>query len=152
MARSQKRPFLFCDLGFTLVEILVTLGIFGILAAIALPTWSTLFPAYQLNSAARQVTTELHLARNRAMANYRRVRVVFTATTYNVEREQNPGAFDYVVISGPKGLPSGITAAADATPVFQTRGDASGANITLTNSKGETKKVAISSAGRVEIP
>jgi len=154
MFRRRRRSFLlFCCDGFTLLEILVSIAIFSVLAAIAVPMWGTLVPGYQLNSAARQVATEFQSARNRAMSNYRRVRVVFvTATTYNVEREQNPGAADYVLISGPKGLPSGITAVSDATPVFQTRGDASpGAIITLTNSKGETKKVATSPVGRVEI-
>ncbi len=141
--------------GFTLVEILVTIAIFAILAAIAIPNWGTLVPGFRLNSAARQVATEQQAARNRAMAQYRRIKVVFdTATTYSVEREENPGVGDYAVISGPKSLPSGITATFDGTPVFQTRGNidpAATITITLTNSKGATTRVVVSSTGLVDI-
>jgi len=139
----QGQSNVFSCSGFTLLEIIVTLAIFSILVAIAVPIWSTLVPGYRLNSAAR----------NRAMAQYRRFRVVFdSATTYKVERENTPGAADYVLFSGPKNLPPAITAAANNTPVFQSRGDASpAANVTLTNTKGETKVIAVSSVGRVEI-
>jgi len=149
----QGQSNVFSCSGFTLLEIIVTLAIFSILVAIAVPIWSTLVPGYRLNSAARQVTTEFQSARNRAMAQYRRFRVVFdSATTYKVERENTPGAADYVLFSGPKNLPPAITAAANNTPVFQSRGDASpAANVTLTNTKGETKVIAVSSVGRVEI-
>ena len=152
-ATGQEQSKVFSYSGFTLLEIIVTLAIFSILFAKAVPIWSTLVPGYQLNSAARQVATEFQSARNRAMAQYRRFRVVFDSTsTYKIERENTPGAADYVLFSGPKSLPSSITAAANNTPVFQTRGDASpAANVTLTNSKGETKVIAVSSTGKVEI-
>ena len=139
--------------GFTLLDIIATVAIFSILVAIAVPTWGNLLPGYQLNSAARQVATEFQSARNRAMAQYRRFRLIFdSASTYRVERENTPGAADYALFSGPKNLPSGIIAATNNTPIFQTRGDASPTgSITLTNSKGETKAITVSSTGRVEI-
>ena len=131
----------------------MAIAIFSVLIGTAVPIWGTLVPGYRLNSAARQVATEFQSARNRAMAQYRRFRIVFdSATAYKVERENTPGAADYVLFSGPKSLPQGITATGNNTPVFQSRGDASpAANITLTNIKGETRVVAVSSAGRVEI-
>ncbi|MFQ5849168.1 MAG: GspH/FimT family pseudopilin [Candidatus Binatia bacterium] len=139
--------------GFTLLHVLVAIAILSTLAAIAVPNWGTLLPGYRLNSAARQVATELQSARNRAMAEYRRFKVVFdTATTFTVQREQTPGLEDYAVSSGPKSLPSGITAAFTGTPVFQPRGDASQAvTITLTNSKGDTRQAVVSLTGRVDI-
>ena len=151
--RQNKLPFLISNCGFTLVELLATLTIFSILVVMAVPIWGTLLPGYRLNAAARQVATEFQSARNRAMGQYRRFRMVFdSATTYRVERENTPGAADYALFSGPKSLPSGITATSNNTPIFQTRGDASPTgSITLTNSKGETKAITVSSTGRVEI-
>jgi prepilin-type N-terminal cleavage/methylation domain-containing protein len=148
----QRRHTFLCDCGLTLIEILLTATVFTILLSIAIPNWSTLFAGYQLNSAAQQVSTDLQSARNRAMAQYRKYRVVpVTSTTYRVEREQTPGG-SYVVFTGPKAFPSGITAIFNNTPVFQTRGNVSpGATITLTNSKGQTKQVEVSQSGRIEI-
>ena len=152
-ATRQEQSKVFSYSGFTLLEIIVTLAIFSILAAIAVPIWGTLLPGYQLSAATRQVATEFHSVRNRAMVQYRRFRIVFdSGTTYRVERENTPGAADYTSFGGPKSLPGGVTVASSGTPVFQTHGDASPvANITLSNSKGVTKVVAISSTGRVEI-
>jgi len=126
--------------GFTLLEIFVAMAIFAILAAFAVPQWGALMANYRLNSAARHVATELHGARNRAMAQYRRFKLVFDSGE------------DYTAISGPKSLPLGITVEFNSTPVFQTRGNASpGATITLTNSKNETKEVAVHLTGRIDI-
>jgi len=148
----QNRQRFLCERGLTLAEMLLTVALFSVLLSIAIPNWSTLTHGYQLDSAARQVATDLQSARNRAMAQYRRYRVVsVTSTTYSVEREQTPGG-SYVVFTGPKAFPSGITSSFDNTPVFQTRGNVSpGATITLTNSKGQTKQVEINQSGRIEI-
>jgi len=140
--------------GFTLIEILVTMAILTILGAFAVPQWGNLLSKYRLDSAARQVATELHGAKNRAMAQYRRFKLVFdsSTSTYTIQKEQNPGEGDYTAISGSKSLPLGITVEFNNTPVFQTRGNASpGATITLTNTKNETKEVAVALTGRIEI-
>lgn len=139
--------------GFTLLEILVAMAIFAILAAFAVPQWGALMANYRLNSAARHVATELHGARNRAMAQYRRFKLVFDSpTTYTIQKEQTPGEEDYTAISGSKSLPLGITAVFNNTPVFQTRGNASpGATITLSSSASETKEVVVSLTGRIDI-
>jgi len=139
--------------GFTLLEILVVMAIFTILGAFAVPQWGNLLAKYRLDSAARQVATELHGAKNRAMAQYRRFKLVFDSpTTYTIQKEQTPGEGDYTATSGAKSLPLGITVEFNNTPVFQTRGNASpGATITLTNPNNETKKVVVALTGRIEI-
>jgi len=139
--------------GFTLLEILVAMAILTILGAFAVPQWGNLLAKYRLDSAARHVATELHGARNRAMAQYRRVRLVFDSpTTYTIQKEQTPGEKNYTAITGSKSLPLGITAVFNNTPVFQTRGNASpGATITLTNANNETKEVAVHLTGRIDI-
>jgi len=139
--------------GFTVLEILVAMAIFTILGAFAVPQWGNLLSKYRLDSAARHVATELHGARNRAMAQYRRYKLVFdTPTTYTLQKEQNPGAEDYAAMGGSKTLPLGITAEFNLTPIFQTRGNASpGATITLSNTESATKEVVVHPTGRIDI-
>jgi type II secretory pathway pseudopilin PulG len=143
-----------CDDGFTVLELLVSLGILFILVRIAVPNWGPLVSIYQLNAASRQVSTELQSARNRSMATYRNYRVVFNSTTtYQIEREQTPGAGNYSLLSGPRSLPGGITATVTTTPVFQPRGNAvSAATITLTSLQGTTKQVTVNIAGKIDLP
>jgi prepilin-type N-terminal cleavage/methylation domain-containing protein len=49
--------------GFTLVEMVVTLSIFSILVAIAIPVFTSWLPGYNLKSAARDVFSNLQLAK-----------------------------------------------------------------------------------------
>ena len=139
--------------GFTILEILVAMAIFMILGGFAIPQWGTLLSGYRLTTGARRVATELHSARNRAMAQYARMRLVFDSpTTYTVQKEQTRGVGDFTAISGLKRLPFGITAGFNNTPVFQTRGNASpAATITLTNADSETKQVVVNLTGRIDI-
>ena len=53
--------------GFSVLELVVALALAGILAAIALPGWSRLLPAYQLDGSVRQVQSELHSIKMRAV-------------------------------------------------------------------------------------
>jgi type IV fimbrial biogenesis protein FimT len=49
--------------GFTLVEMVVTLSIFSILAAIAIPAYTNWIPRYQLQLAARDLFSNMQLAK-----------------------------------------------------------------------------------------
>ncbi len=143
--------------GFTFVEILVALGIIGILAAIAIPNWSTLLPNYALNSAARQVQSELQKAKSRAVSENAKYQLVFSTTdySYSIQRDACTGS-SWQSTGENKPLPDGITLAgtSDTTLGFTCRGtssDTTNKTVKLCNIKSKGKNVVLGTLGRVQI-
>jgi type IV fimbrial biogenesis protein FimT len=66
--------------GFTLVELMITISIIGILGLLVVPGILNYLPAYRVNSAAKSLATEMNLVRMRAIAHNRVHRVAFTGT------------------------------------------------------------------------
>lgn len=65
------------SLGFSLIELLLTVAIFATLSAIALPVYHDLAEVSRLSSATREVERELQAARLKAVSTNRRLRVRF---------------------------------------------------------------------------
>jgi len=70
--RTKKR-----ELGFTMIELLVAIVVLAILAAIAIPGFSRLLPNYRLRAAARDVYSNMQLAKMRAVRNNATWAIVF---------------------------------------------------------------------------
>lgn len=68
--------------GFTLIELLVVIGIFGMLVLVSVPALSSFLPGYRLNGTAREMRTNLHLARATAVRRNVRCVVVFDPQDY----------------------------------------------------------------------
>ncbi len=140
------------DPGFTIIELIVVLALATIVMAITLPSMISWLPTYRLSAGARQVASDLQLARMKAISQNAKFRLNFiNPTQYRFEKD---GATE----SGPFSLPDGITVTGSpfTTSEFQARGTANtgvgSAMITLTNDSGTTtKKVQISVVGRVAI-
>ncbi len=70
--------------GFTLVEILVTVALIGIISAIAIPDWGTVLLTFRLKGGARQVQANLDWAKWRAIHENAKHRLVFSSTGYTI--------------------------------------------------------------------
>ena len=135
--------------GFTLVEILVTVALIGIISAIAIPDWGTVLLTFRLNGATRQVQSELHRIKMKAVNENVDFQLVYSdkANSYQVQRDGT--------LVETKVLPEGIdlrTATSPLTLEFTPRGTPSSAGtvtLKLCNTKGEGKNVVVRATGRM---
>ena len=145
MCRPQERAF-------TIIELVIVMMIIGVLAAFATPHLGRWLATIGVDTAAREIATELQLGKMRAISQNARYRISFNAAsnTYQMQKEV-AGAWQDV--GHPKPLPTGVDlVSATANPVFQTLGTApGGTTITLRNAQGRTRKVTVSFAGRVQV-
>jgi len=134
--------------GFTLIELMATLGVGGLLMVIAIPAFRSTLPRLRLNDAARQVATELQQVRMKAIAQSIPHQINFSASTYIVQRCNGTCAND----GGNMVIPEGITITPPGTPPqFQTRGTVPAAT-TIRLSNGTTDKwVCVTVIGRIKI-
>jgi type IV fimbrial biogenesis protein FimT len=139
--------------GFTLLEVLLALGFFAIVAAIAFPNWRAHLPSYRLNSAIRQVQSELHRAKSRAVSKKSRFRLVFSTLGYSVEKETGG---TYQPTGENKPLPEGIDIRSTTVAAlgFTTRGTptpGTGGTVKLCNINNAGKNIVVSGTGRIRI-
>jgi prepilin-type N-terminal cleavage/methylation domain-containing protein len=141
------------DHGFTLLEILLAFAVFSILAAIALPRWSALLPGFRLTSAARQIQSELHRTKARAVSGNTDFRLIFATTQYVIERSSGTS---WQPTGESKPLPDGIEIRSATVPRlgFTARGTptpGTGGTVKLCNTTGGARNIVVSSTGRIRI-
>jgi type IV fimbrial biogenesis protein FimT len=146
--------------GFTLLELLCALGVLSLLLAVALPRVSATLPALALDQAARQISSELGLARVEAINRNTRSRTIFdlAASRYSVELESE-GRFESE--GAARALPSGVSFDSAASTrvsggrisiTFVPRGNTvDNATVAITTAGGGVRRVIVSGAGRVRI-
>jgi prepilin-type N-terminal cleavage/methylation domain-containing protein len=82
----KNRPFCLFETfknrkGFTLTEVVVTLGILGIMTAISIPSFLSWLPRHKLQTSARQIYDDLNLAKMQAVRSNTVVVAIFTPAT-----------------------------------------------------------------------
>jgi len=129
--------------GFSVLELVVALALMAILAAIALPGWSRLLPSYQLDGSVRQVQSELHGIKMRAVSENTAFQLAYLADSsqYMI---QSAGK-----VLATKPLPEGIVITKAGSISFSPRGTADANRVRLRSSTGLCKQVVVSATGRV---
>lgn len=133
--------------GFTLLELLVALGIASALMSVAVPTFMAWLPTLHLSSATQQVAADLKFARGRAISQNTSYQVSFNGSSYVVQK----CAGSCVNEGGDIALPSGITVSASGTPQFLPRGTSTGNTVITLSNGGEARQVIVSLVGRVTV-
>lgn len=131
--------------GFTVMELCVVIGMAMLLMGIAVPSFLSWLPTFRLSAAARQVATDLQVARMRAVAQNTSNTVTFTASdgTYTFTLGTDSRDLDV--------LYPGITiVSVDFNPQFTPRGTANAVKIRLSNGSAQ-KWVCVKTVGRVSI-
>lgn len=157
MDRGRALQIIVSNRGFNLSELMTAMAIFGILAAIAIPSFLSLQPALRLNGGAREVMSKLRWARSQAVEQNATYIVdfpsnhslrVFNDANLNDTWDSGETTHTFDIQTDFEGVTFTVSG---ATPKFTGRGTATGVtSITVTNPSG-SKTVSVSATGNVKI-
>lgn len=139
--------------GFTLVELIVALGVLGVLAAAGALVWPRIDAALRLEAGIHQLAADLRSTRGHAIAAAARTRIVFVrgAAAYRVEEADDDDGFQQIA---ERRLPTGIRVS-DANSggdlVFTARGNAENGTVVLVDRRGRHASLRLNQRGRVTI-
>lgn len=128
--------------GFSLVELLVAIGILGLLVGMTIPGIAGYTRASRVTGAANTLAEDIRYARTLASAQRRTFAIAFSTGSYSVVR-LTPAAIIRV-----RALPRGVACAASDSAKFFAWGLTSPSTITL-SSRGRTNVVRLTANGSV---
>lgn len=146
--------------GMSLLELLATLLILAVLLALAYPSWQRFQAQQSLRYAAAQVATDLREAQERAKAERRPYRAIFTSGSPQYRVEAVAGGFVHQVVLGGCESPTThqpifsartcVKPTGDATVQFSAFGRPDGSySIVLQNAAG-TATVTVTGGGGIQ--
>lgn len=153
--------------GFSLTELMVAIGVFCILAGIAIPGFINWLPTKRLNSSAMHIFMALSQTRMKAISEATLGVIKFDPAnnTFTAWLDDGPAGYNWALdasdtliksASTDEGVSITSTTFPSNTFGYNSRGLSAVTpgdySVTLTNSKGETKAVQVNSVGIAKIP
>lgn len=138
--------------GFSLIELLVVIGIAAVVMGIAVPNFVGFAERYRLVGATNELAMEISRARLQAIAQNASVQINGTSTSFY--REIDPGGQGFTLVAGSEvELPGGVTISANpALPlIFDRRGLAAQATDLSVMSGAGSKTISVNLIGRVKV-
>lgn len=138
--------------GKTLMELMVTVAIVGIVTALAGPSFLGLHARVHIRLAGQEIASELRLARQLAMTHRERVRVVFNLDQRVVEAQfANGGETHHTYQYGDKGIVIDEPSAGPEILFHPSGRSATATTIQLRSKEGLIQKLTVGITGRVSI-
>ncbi len=135
--------------GFSLIELLIVVAIFGIVAGMASLTWQRIVANGALRTAARDLAADIALYRQKAVGEG--VEYVVTFNVGDNNYTINPGN----IVKSPASFGSGCAIAATTfsgdVVTIQARGLLSNGTLTMANTRGSTATMTVDAAGRTRV-
>jgi len=138
--------------GKSLAETLVVLGVIGLMAALAGPSFVGMIARIEARSAAAEIASELRLARQLAMARRERLRLVFdgVSKTITLQQADAEGVLE-IYRYGDKGIVVDEPSAGPDVFFHPSGRSATATTIVVRNKQGGITKLTLSLTGRVTI-
>ena len=142
--------------GYSVIEVLLVVGIIGILTVIATPTFLGYYQGAQLRVAAEEVAAFLNQGRQLAIVQNGSICVHSSSTAMHYRQGTCAGTTwtgPGTDAAGSIAVPAGITLSATANPIFNyVGGNTTGATYTITHTQSSTLvHVVVALSGRVSI-
>ena len=146
--------------GFSLIELLIAIGIIGILSTIAAFSWNRYVTNTNLRTATRDVASDIILLKARAVSESRQYRITFNVGANNYAVEQwniGTGVYDIIQTKSPTAFGSDIfidvTTFVGDRVTFLPRGTLSGVGgtVRLKNSRNSKTAIIVNITGKTRV-
>ena len=143
--------------GFTLVELVITVGLIAALSGIVVPAVVDSMRRYSLITASQQVISTIRAARVQAIGRNATLRVRFNFPAggqYQVldGADEAVGDVQFLPTGANFGSISGDIEITTSGRVVPMTGAATAATIVVSNDDGQTRTITVSASGRVQLP